>query len=184
MAKDYRIRKDIKGDVYVGSHESNQPQRLLLTPSQPSVRRGLEDLGWDKKRIDEEIEKYAVYSPVTLVPDFSVAAMGDMKSSGKKIPKAKEAPKPPEPTPEPEEEEPGPEPQPEPSEAEELPLEDAEDAEVPHPSLIKEMNREELEEEAERFGLLEEIEGTGSNGYRTVKDFKKFLIPWAEEQHD
>lgn len=180
MAQDYKIRRDVTGEVYVGSWASNQPQRLRLTQSQPSVRKGLELLGWDASRIDSEIPKYRVYVPVTLVPDFSKASFEDL-ARGKKLKKAEvKSELEPAPAPAPALE-PAPEIQPEPPEAEEMELASAD--ETPGPEDIREMNREELEEVATRFDLLDSVKGTGSGGYRTVRDFKKFLIPWADEQN-
>jgi hypothetical protein len=181
MSQDYKIRRDVIGEVFVGAWAENQPARLRLTPAQPSVRKGLELLGWDSARINAEIPKYKVYVPVTLVPDFSQDRIVDMNVK-KKFPKA-EAKLPTEPaTPEKEEAKVEPVAPASPPEAEEMKLTSIEDAVVPHPKEIAEMSRDELEVVAIRFDVLDMIKGRGSNGYRTVKDFKKFLIPWSEKQ--
>lgn len=182
MSQDYKIRRDVIGEVYVGAWAENQPQRLLLTPKQPSVRKGLELLGWDTAKINAEIPKYKVYVPVTLVPDFTqdrldISNMKKMllpkKVEGVQLPTEAEAKA--AVTPEPAKELAAP------PEAESLELAKISDSEVPHPRDIAEMSRDELEEVATRFDILENIKGNGSNGYRTVKDFKKFMIPWSEK---
>lgn len=209
MAKKFKLKREYMngGDVHLGGHRDNQPDRVTLTSDDPYV----------------EGDAYEIYVPSILreVPqDPSVEEKSDaLKKFAAKFTDEDSG------DPEPEEKEDGGEQAqeeveekpddvdidtenfeeveevevedlltdfenadaPQVEEGDELTLdsEDDEDGE-PLPSVdeLEDMNRSELEALALQMGVLDDIEGTGSGGYITVSDFNEHLAPLLEEEED
>jgi len=189
MAKRLRLRKDYPGEVFLGSYEKNQPVRISLTQNQPFVDTALRKKGLSDDAVEAELGRYEIYIPEILVQAPVPVPLADLKSTVKAAVSAP-APAPakdPEPAPEeePEEEEEEEEEEPAPEDlaedSEDLQVDEMEAPELPDPAALKEMPRDELVALAEQLGVVDDVEGTGANGYVTVPDLRRFLIPHVKQ---
>jgi len=193
MKNRLRLRRDQSGQVFLGSYEYNQPERISLTQDQPFVDEALRAKGFTAEEIEEQMEGYEIYVPQILARVPQPVPASDLAAE------LQAAVSDPEPDPEPEDlaeetEDPAEEddeddeddvaPEDIADDPEELQVDDFNDVQVPPVSEIKEMTRDDLAGLAERLGVENEIEGTGANGYVTVPDLRRFLIPYVAELRD
>lgn len=206
MAKKFKLKRAYMngGDVHLGGHRDNQPDRVTLTSDDPYV----------------EGDDYEIYVPSILreVPqDPSVEEKSEAiqkfadkltkNSSGssedqESVDTPEDVEKEEEPNVEldaeerEELEEVGVEDilsdfeyadEPEVEEGDELTLDSEEEGDgepLPLVSELEDMNRSELEALSLQMGVLDDIEGTGSGGYITVSDFNDHLTPLLEEAEE
>lgn len=187
MAKRLRLRKNYPGEVFLGSYEKNQPERISLSASSPFVDLALRKRGLTDEQIEAAIPQYEIYVPEFLLWAPMPVPLADVAKSVKAVAAAPA----PEVEDEEEEEEEAEEEEEEEEEAEaeeeeeledivgdseDLPVDEEEVPELPSQATMQEMTRDELARLSEQLGVVDDIDGTGANGYVTVPDLRRFLI--------
>jgi hypothetical protein len=181
MSKRLRLRKNQTGEVFLGSYEPNQPERIALSAATPFVDTALRKRGLTDEQIEAEMQKYDIYIPEFL---FWAPVPGAVPVPVLEL----DIELPPEEESEAEESEAEMDEVSEPEsledvvgDSEDLQVDEPEAPELPTQSAMAEMTRDELVRLAEQLGVESDIEGSGANGYVTVPDLRRFLIPHVKQ---